>query len=275
MSSASWTPRNPALLGADVLNALPKALQSHPLLRAVLLSPDDNRDAMAEILNRNGKNVLVPGALSSEGMITLATSWDTLSVYATPAAMRSTVAVLLPVVVPGFSELSAAKQDAVSTLLSATGQTVQVVRDTVEFIGVSGITDDMKESAARSSDGKIYLSALHDEGGKGRNKLEVLVRYLRADGTVSEAVLIGCLDTGKTGAENAHAIKERLSALGFSPDSVVLLIMTVDGAGRKAAGELRGYGLIYVVVCDAHNVNNEAAQAKIGFAVPKLDMLHP
>lgn len=127
-----------------------------------------------------------------------------------------------------------------------------------------------------SSGGYIIITIMHDEGHSGkRNKLLLLARWRRSDGTLSDARLIGCLDTSKSGSENARAIKARLNEMGLSSDRVLIVAMTVDGAGRKALRALSGYGLVYVIVCDAHNLNKEAEQFIRAFAKSNLGMLHP
>ena len=120
-------------------------------------------------------------------------------------------------------------------------------------------------TASRTVNDQIYITLMHDEAHSKRNKLLLMMRWRKADGSLSDVRLLGHLDCTKSGEENARSIRARLAELGLTSDRVIIIAMTVDGAGRKALRGLEEYGLVYIIVCDAHNLNNEAAQFSKAF----------
>jgi hypothetical protein len=133
---------------------------------------------------------------------------------------------------------------------------MQLMTDTAELFESLRITECIQTNET------LYLILMHDEGNdKSTNKILIYAAWFNSTtGKMEPPILLGCLDTGKTGKENAATIKNRLTELGLDALSVHVLIQTVDGAGKKVMEGLEDLGLIFTIVCECHNVNKCAEQ---------------
>ena len=123
-----------AALGLVVLRALPEELRTHTIIRGVLLSDSDDLEVLAAIVDNGSPSVMAPGKLDAMATLTLAMSWDLLSNSNSPRVMRATLVAALPLMLDGFAQLSAAKQDAFVSAIVPAEKSCQELRDRAEYV---------------------------------------------------------------------------------------------------------------------------------------------
>ena len=159
---------------------------------------------------------------------------------------------LIPLLLPEFQSLTPWKKAAFVAALTPSEKSFEKIASAAELYDSKIKAENIKAT--------YYITIAHDEGNNKRKNLLLLYGSWRDTETkeLHEPVLLGVLDTAKSGSENARHIKDSLDQLGIPPGAVVILCQTVDGAGAKVAAHLAEFGLKYTVVCEAHNTNGNA-----------------
>lgn len=247
-----------SVLGGAMLEHLPDNLRRRKyaseanVLERLLLMPDDHLTPEGiETILVNANSPFTIETLTADAVLGLAHGLSSLSNTETPRVIASVINATLELTIDRFVDLPSLKRAAFVAFLTPGRTTMQFITDTAELFESLRVTEHINESST------LYLVLMHDEGNdKTTNKILVYAAWFNTTtGKIEPAVLLGCLDTGKTGKENAAAIKNRLRELGLDGNSVQLLIQTVDGAGKKVMAELEDLGLVFTIVCECHNVN--------------------
>ena len=219
-----------------------------------------------------GKRAFIaPSTMQPGGMFSLSHALNGVPDAACPMIVASIVLVLCSICFDGFDLLPYFQQAAFVSMFVPDAETFAKMRDIAELFEVGAL------GLAVATGGLHHLCVAHDEGNDKRKRNQLLLyagwRAISYPFKFIVPRAIGCLDTSKSGAENARALKERLATLGLisaSGAAVKVTLMCVDGAGAKVLSMLLDIGLIFVVICDCHRINKEAEKSfEVGFGKAK------